>query len=77
MGGLSGENQVEIYYDGDRVFGAMLDAIESAKSHIHLEMYMFLSDTIGASFAEALSAKAREGVSVRVIYDSIGSSAAD
>lgn len=77
VGGLSGENQVEIYYDGDRVFSAMLNAIVSAQSHIHLEMYMFLSDTIGEKFAEALSAKAREGISVRVIYDSIGSSAAD
>ena len=77
VGGLSGNNKVEIYYDGDRVFHAMLEAIASAQSHIHLEMYMFLSDTIGKTFADALSVKAREGITVRVIYDSIGSSAAN
>lgn len=75
VGGLSEANHVEIYYDGDRVFEAMLKAIASAKTHIHLEIYMFLSDSVGKSFADALSKKASEGVSVRVIYDSIGSSA--
>ncbi|MDG1357772.1 MAG: phosphatidylserine/phosphatidylglycerophosphate/cardiolipin synthase family protein [Akkermansiaceae bacterium] len=77
VGGLSESNDVEIYYDGDRVFEAMLAAIASAKTHIHLEMYMFLSDTIGKTFAEALSKKSSEGIAVKVIYDSIGSSAAD
>lgn len=77
VGGLSENNQVEIYYDGDRVYESMLRAIASAKSHIHLEIYMFLSDTIGKTFADALSAKAAEGIAVRVIYDSIGSSATD
>ena len=77
VGGMSEGNHVEIYYDGDRVFKAMLAAIASAKSHIHLEIYMFLSDTIGKTFADALSAKAAEGIAVKVIYDSIGSSATD
>ena len=53
VGGLSENNQVEIYYDGDRVYEAMLRAIASAKRHIHLEVYMFLSDTIGKTFADA------------------------
>jgi cardiolipin synthase len=77
VGGLSEGNQVEIYYDGDRVFEAMLAAIASAETHIHLEIYMFLSDTVGKTIADALSKKAAEGISVKVIYDSIGSSATD
>ena len=77
VGGMSEDNHVEIYFDGDRVYHAMLTAIASAQHFVHLEMYMFLSDTIGKNFAQALSSKAREGIPVRVIFDSIGSSAAD
>jgi len=51
----------------------MLEAIASAKHHVHLETYILGGDEIGAKFAAALEAKAREGVAVRVIYDSIGS----
>ena len=51
----------------------MLEAIASAKQHVHLETYIFIDDEVGTEFAEALAAKARTGVSVRIIYDSIGS----
>ena len=77
VGGVSEGNKVDIYFAGDRLYDAMLDAISSARQYVHLEMYMFLSDTVGKTFAEALSTKAREGVPVRVIFDSIGSSAAN
>jgi cardiolipin synthase len=77
VGGVSEGNDVQVYFDGDTVYDAMLAAISRAKNFVHLEMYMFLSDDIGQEFAQALSAKAREGISVRVIYDSIGSSDAD
>lgn len=76
-GGISEGNDVEVYFDGDRVYAEMLEAISSAKVFVHLEMYMFLSDDIGRKFAAALSQKARDGVPVRVIFDSIGSSDAN
>ncbi|MEJ6572902.1 MAG: phospholipase D-like domain-containing protein [Akkermansiaceae bacterium] len=77
VGGISEGNDVQVYFDGDRVYEVMLQAISSAKAFVHLEMYMFLSDDIGRIFAKALSKKAREGMQVRVIFDSIGSSEAD
>ena len=77
VGGISRGNKVEIHFDGDAAYHAMLEAIASAEHYVHLEMYMFLSDAIGNAFAEALSSKAKEGIPVRVIYDSIGSSAAN
>lgn len=76
-GGISEGNQVQVYFDGDEAFTAMIQAIQSAQHYVHLEMYMFHSDHIGSRFAEALSAKAREGIPVRVIYDAIGSMDAD
>src|SRR5688500_5969403 len=51
----------------------MLAAIESAEHHLRLETYIFADDEVGTEFADALTAKAREGVAVRVIYDAIGS----
>lgn len=77
VGGMSEGNRVKIHFDGDSAYEAMLEAMASAQHSIHVEMYMFLSDTTGKNFAEALNQKAREGIAVRVIYDSIGSSAAN
>jgi cardiolipin synthase len=50
-----------------------LAAIKAAKHLICLEVYIFASDPTGRAFADLLSAKAREGVKVYVIYDSFGS----
>jgi cardiolipin synthase len=66
-------NEVELLLDGPETHGAMLEAIESAEHHVHLETYIFADDEVGTEFADALAAKAREGVAVRVIYDAIGS----
>jgi cardiolipin synthase len=67
------DNDVELLLDGPQTHGAMLDAIRSAEHHVHLETYIFADDEVGTEFAEALAAKAGEGVTVRVIYDAIGS----
>jgi cardiolipin synthase len=66
-------NRVRLLRDGAEAFPAMLKAIEEAHSEILLEMYWFASDRTGTRFAQALEAKARAGVLVRVIYDAVGS----
>ena len=66
------DNEVEIYTDGYGFFPALLAAIREAKSHIHMDMYIFAEDALGLLVADALIAKAREGVEVRVIYDDVG-----
>lgn len=70
-------NRVGLLRDGTQAFPAMLDAIRSAEQQVLLEMYWFGSDGIGRQFARALSDKAREGVEVAVIHDSVGSLDAD
>jgi phosphatidylserine/phosphatidylglycerophosphate/cardiolipin synthase-like enzyme len=70
------DNDVELLLDGPQTLGAMLEAIAAAEHHVHLETYIFADDEVGAEFATALAAKARAGVPVRVIYDSIGSRSA-
>lgn len=55
----------------------MMEAIESARQEILLEMYWFASDATGQRFARALEDKARAGVRVCVTYDAVGSFEAD
>lgn len=60
-------------HDGSVALPAMLDAIRSARHEVLLEMYWFGSDRTGRAFADALIERARAGVTVRVIYDAVGS----
>jgi phosphatidylserine/phosphatidylglycerophosphate/cardiolipin synthase-like enzyme len=69
---LVGGNDVKILLDATDNYSAWLDAIEEAREAIHLEMYIVHNDTIGQRFREALIAKARAGVAVRVLYDWFG-----
>ncbi len=70
---ITGGNQTEVYSSGEMAFGAMLERMEQARDHIHLEFYIFRSDMIGSAFAEVMIRKAREGVKVRMICDGLGS----
>ena len=59
--------------DGKAAYASMLQAIRGARHHVHMEMYIFEDDEIGREFATALAERARAGVHVRLIYDSVGS----
>jgi cardiolipin synthase len=66
-------NNVRLLIDGPDAYAAMLDVIARAERWIHFENYIIRSDAEGWRFAEALAARAREGVAVRVLYDWLGS----
>ena len=65
-------NSVEMLTDGYQFFPLLLSDIASAKSHIHIDIYIFDNDALGLLVSDALIAKARQGVEVRVIYDDVG-----
>jgi cardiolipin synthase len=67
------DNSVRLLVDGPATYVAMLEAIDAARRHIHLETYIFNEDEIGRRFADALMSKSRAGLEVRVIFDSLGS----
>ena len=69
---LVGGNTARILIDGPVAFKSWLDAIERAERWIHLENYIIRDDTTGRRFRDALTEKARQGVVVRVLYDSVG-----
>lgn len=67
-----GGNDVKVIDDMQQFSRELLSAIASAREHIHLQFYIFEDDEFGRKVRDALVAKAREGVEVRVIYDSVG-----
>jgi cardiolipin synthase len=70
---ITGINRVEVLTNADVTYEAMLTEIGKARNHIHFEFYTIRDDAIGMRFQEALLQKAKEGVTVRVIYDGVGS----
>jgi cardiolipin synthase A/B len=69
---LTAGNRAALLQDGPATYRAMLAAIEGAKDHIHLETYIIDDDEVGQRFSDALIAKQRQGVQVRLIHDSVG-----
>lgn len=78
MGALFGSNaipgnKVETLVNGNEIFPSMLRAIRSAKNTITFETYIYWRGDIADQFADVLSQKARDGVSVKVLLDWVGS----
>jgi cardiolipin synthase A/B len=65
-------NHVRLLRDAKENYPAWLAAIESADRYVYFESYIIRDDRSGRRFAEALGAKARTGVPVRVLYDWMG-----
>jgi cardiolipin synthase A/B len=66
-------NRVSLLIDGPQTLEAIRKAIESAKSSVHMETYIFADDEVGTLFADLLIARKQAGLDVRVIYDAVGS----
>ena len=70
---LVGGNRVRLLKDAAENFPAWLDAIRAAERSIFFESYIVGDDANGREFLDALVAKARAGVRVRVLHDWLGS----
>lgn len=66
-------NSAELLCDGNGAYPAMLQAINQAKNSIHMQSFIIANDKIGHILFNAMEKRAKEGVQVRVIYDSFGS----
>lgn len=67
------DNDVEIFTDGHDKFNRLIEDLEHAKDHIHLQYYIVRADGLGERIAEVLMRKAKEGVDVRFLFDDLGS----
>lgn len=66
-------NNVRLLINGEEKFPEVLNAIRSARHHIHIGYYIYEDDEIGREIEQLLIEKAREGVEVRFMYDDFGS----
>jgi len=69
----SGRNLIKFLIDGKDVMKEAGEALATAQKSIHIEIFQLQSDNIGKGLASILTAKAHEGVKVRVLIDKHGS----
>ncbi|WP_312475006.1 cardiolipin synthase [Neobacillus sp.] len=72
-GPVANETATTLLTNGEETFTEIIQAIESAQHHIHIQYYIYRSDEIGTKIREALIKKAQSGVIVRFLYDGLGS----
>ena len=70
---LTYNNKAQVIINGNATFEALFESCKSAQNFIHLEYYIFHADDIGSQLIEILCHKAKSGVSVKIIYDYVGS----
>src|SRR5690606_33170852 len=66
-------NKVKLLNNGEEKFPEFLASLRNARHSIHLEYYIFDVDKIGKEVVQILEEKAKEGIFVRLLLDSIGS----
>ena len=69
---ITGDNEVEIFTEGEKKFEALLEAINSAEESINFQYYIIRNDELSKKIVSALTEKARQGVKVRVLGDAVG-----
>ena len=67
-------SRITPYTDGESKMEALLEEIGRARHHIHLQYYILCNDQTGCRLRDALIARAREGVRIRILYDDVGCS---
>lgn len=70
---LTEYNKIDVYHNGETTFDGIKKALNDAEDSIHLEFYIISDDVIGNQIKDILVQKARNGVTVRIIYDDVGS----
>ena len=64
-------SEVEVITEGTRMFEILLEDLQNAKHHIHIEIFIFKNDRTGKIVRDMLMKKASEGIEVRFIYDKV------
>ena len=69
---LTDNNDIRVYTDGKEKFRALIEEMKQAKRYIHMQYYIIRNDELWQEVEKVLIQKAREGVEVRVLFDSMG-----
>jgi len=66
-------NHIKVLQDGGETFKVLFDALEQAEKFIHVQYYILERGELLDKMLALFKRKIREGVEVRIIYDSLGS----
>ncbi len=69
---LTDNNDIRIFTDGREKFQTLLSEMDHARNYIHVQYYIIKNDELWKEIEEVLVRKARQGVEVRVLFDSMG-----
>jgi cardiolipin synthase len=72
---LTRRNVVEILQNAKSFYPRMIEDMKSARHSVHLQYFIWARDDFTDELKQLLSAKAKEGIEVRLLYDPIGSQA--
>ena len=70
---LTMHNDVRSLHDATRTYTALIRDLQHAQREINIQYYILSNDHIAKTIFDILARRARAGVTVRIIYDSIGS----
>lgn len=68
-----GSSSVSLLIDGQEFVDSLKASIDRANESIYIEIYEFRSDSVGRDVMSHLLAKAKDGVSVKIVLDGWGS----
>ena len=66
-------NSVKVFTDGQSKLESLKNDLKNAKNNINIEYYIFGDDKTGKEIMDILCQKARSGVKIKLVYDSVGS----
>ena len=66
-------SRIEVFTNGENYYEAELAAMREAKHNINIEAYIFQKGKVADEFVKVLTERARAGVQVNLVLDSIGS----
>lgn len=69
---LSDDNEVTVFTDGNEKFNALIEDMEQAKEFIHIQYYIIKNDVLFNRIKDVLVEKVKQGVEVRILFDSMG-----
>ncbi|MEH7113016.1 cardiolipin synthase [Neobacillus niacini] len=70
---ISFDTSTKVLTNGEETFHHILEQLNRARHHIHMEYYIVRDDAIGQEIKKILIEKAAQGVIVRFLYDAVGS----
>ncbi|NLL43834.1 MAG: cardiolipin synthase [Firmicutes bacterium] len=66
------DNAVEIFTNGGPKIKRLFEDIKEAQDHIHVQYFTIHNDPVGQELIEILKEKVKQGVEVKLLYDSFG-----